>query len=234
MMVERSGEYLERGDYHLELDPNWVYLPVYLEKMVRVRKYLDAYDKETRILDIGCGEGALVKEYRDRGFDIVGLDINYESEYVIRGSVLNLEFSDKSFDLILLLDVIEHLVFTDQEIALQEIARVLRPGGELLISLPNLAHLASRFFFIFTGKLIRTSTPERHIGDRPIAEHMQLLKKHFEISKRIGIFPTFPLASLFTYWIPSKVILWHKLNNKLFAYPNWCFLNLVLAKKIRD
>jgi SAM-dependent methyltransferase len=232
MMAERYGEYLERGDYHLELDPNWVYLPVYLEKMIRVRKYLDAYDKEKRILDIGCGEGVLVKEYRDRGFDITGLDINYESEYVIRGSVLNLDFSDESLDLILLLDVIEHLVFPDQEIALQEIARVLRPNGELFISLPNLAHLASRLSFIFTGRLIRTSAPERHIGDRPIGEYLRLLKKHFEIRKRIGIFPTFPLVSFFTCWKPSKVIPWHKLNNKLFAYPNWCFLNLILAKKM--
>jgi len=230
-MVERSGEYLAKGDYHLHLDPKWPYLPVYLEKMKYVRGHLDACAGDTRIIDIGCGEGELVKEYRDRGFDIVGLDVNYESEHVVRGSVLDLEFSDKCFDLVLFLDVIEHLTFIDQEVALQKIARVLKSKGELLISLPNLAHLASRLSFMFTGNLVRTSTPERHLGDRPINEYLQLLNKHYEIKERIGIFPTFPFISIMTYWMPSKVLAWHKLYNRLFGYPNWCFLNLLFCVK---
>jgi SAM-dependent methyltransferase len=229
--IERSGEYDHRGDYHLKLDPNWFYLPVYLEKMKRVRAFIERLDPGVRILDAGCGEGVLVEEYHARGFDILGVDIHYQSSNVLRGSVLSLQFEDHSFDVVLLLDVIEHLTYPEQERALAELSRVLRPGGSLYLSIPNLAHLASRIRFIFTGKFIRTSSPDRHVGDRPIHEYLNLLKTWYTIESRVGLFPTTPLLALLTYRSPSRAVPFHRLYNRLFAYPNWCFLNLVHCRK---
>ncbi len=66
-------------------------------------------------------------------------------------------FADRSalrggaFDRALCLDVLEHLTFEEQPRALAELHRVLRPGGELLVSVPNLAHLQSRVHFLLTG-----------------------------------------------------------------------------------
>ena len=142
--ITRSGEYDGRGDYHVELDPSWPYHPVYVEKMARVRAYLDGLLLEENILDAGCGEGVLVKEYRMRGYEIVGVDLNYDSEYVKQGSILDLDYPDAIFDHVLCLDVLEHLELNEQVRAIAEFSRVLKPGGKLLISLPNLAHLASR------------------------------------------------------------------------------------------
>lgn len=231
MLTKRTGEYLQKGDYHLNLDPNWPYLPVYLEKMREVKSFLDRQSRKRKIIDLGCGEGVLVKEYCRKGFDITGLDLNFKSKYVKKGSLLNPKLPKNYYDIILCLDVIEHLHFHEQKLAVDNMARMLKPGGKLFITIPNLAHFASRFTFLFLGKLIRTSKIERHPGDRPIGEYLKLLQSHFTILNRKGLFPTFPIISALTYLVSSKTILLHRIYNKLFGYPNWCLLNVVVCKK---
>ncbi|MBS1250434.1 MAG: putative S-adenosylmethionine-dependent methyltransferase [Chloroflexi bacterium] len=227
----REGEYAHKGDYHRSLDPSWPYLPVYLEKMSKVRQFLDKKDPQKRILDAGCGEGVLVEEFHQRGYSITGLDLNYSSDLVKKGSILDIPYPDGVFDIVLNLDVLEHLSFKHQKVAVGEFARVLKPNGILFVSVPNLAHFASRLTFVTAGKLARTSESDRHIGDRPIGEFIALFRKHFHIRSRKGIFPTYPLLSLLTLWKPSKVVALHKLYNSLAAYPNWCFLNLMVCEK---
>ncbi len=89
--------------------------------------------------------------------------------------------------------MLEHVELLDQPRALSEIARILKPEGRFLATFPNLAHLHSRIRFLLTGKLTRTSAVERHPGDRPIAEYLDLLESAgFEVSRRSGIFATLP------------------------------------------
>jgi SAM-dependent methyltransferase len=230
-MKKRFGEYAQRGDYHVTLEKDWPYLPVYLEKMDLAHQFLDGCSKEAVIYDMGCGEGVLVNEYRKAGYSITGMDVNYSSEFVIQRSFLNSELPDHSVDVLTCLDVIEHLIYTDQEKAIEEFARVLKPGGRALITVPNLAHLASRLSFFFTGKLTRTSTVDRHPGDRPAREYIQLFEKDFIIRRRKGLFPTFPLISVLTLWMPSRIIWLHKLYNRVLALPNFCFLNVFYLER---
>ena len=193
-----------------------------------VKNFLAKERKGKKILDLGCGEGVLVEEMAKKGYDIIGLDANYESAKVLRREITNTGFGENSFDITLCLDVLEHLSFDEQEKAVDEIKRILKPEGTLVLTLPNLAHLASRFSFLFLGKLLRTSEAERHKGDRPIDEYLKLLKsKNFLLKKRKGLFMTLPLITLATYYFPSKVLFWHRLANK-FACPNWSFLNFLI------
>lgn len=148
-MSNTYGEYLEKGDYHKQIDKNWSFYPVYMEKIRLIEKFLDANGHDKKILDLGCGEGVLVEKYKRRNYDIIGVDYNYESENVLKRSVVDTRFPDDNFDIILNLDVLEHISFAQQEEAFDEISRILKPGGMLVLTLPNMAHLASRFFFSF-------------------------------------------------------------------------------------
>ena len=231
MNTVRTSEYAEKGDYHRQLDKNWRYYPIYVAKMRLVRQILGRLGKDSKIADLGCGEGILVEELREQGYDALGVDLNYESEAVVRDDITNTQFESGRFDVILCLDVLEHLQFEDQVKALKEIRRLLRPGGRLIASLPNLAHFSSRFSFLLLGKLLRTSGVDRHPGDRPIGEYLELIRPDFEIEQRKGIFPTFPLALFLTVKVPSKMVGWHRFLNAFLAYPGWCFLNILVCRK---
>lgn len=99
-----------------------------------------------RVLDIGCGHGLNCIELDKRGFECIGIEINeqyvqeaqkYIEAYHMRAE--KLDFPDKSFDTVIMLEVLEHL--EDCHAALEEIVRVTRKN--LILSVPNLAPLES-------------------------------------------------------------------------------------------
>lgn len=94
-------------------------------------------------LDLGCGLGGFLNGLEGLGFDIYGCDVDLEcvSYCHQRGFVdclqsnsYDLPFADNSFDLVTLFDAIEHI--EDDHKAMAEIARVLKPGGRVIISVP--------------------------------------------------------------------------------------------------
>jgi len=101
-----------------------------------------------RTLDLGCGTGSAFPMLRAREFDVVGIDLSsrmiafakqrYADDRRIqlsRGDAEFLPFADASFDTVTCLGVFESL--PDYTPALREIARVLRPGGLLVLSVPS-------------------------------------------------------------------------------------------------
>ena len=81
----------------------------------------------------------------------------------------------------------------EQAAALGEIRRVLRPEGSAIMSIPNLAHLASRWRFFFKGKLARTARVSKHPGDRPVAEYLSMLREcGLSVQERVPIKLTLP------------------------------------------
>ena len=227
----RGWEYAKLGDYHKNLDPNWSYTPTYLRKMKYVRSFLNNLPKQTKILDAGCGEGILVEEFRLKGYLIEGIDLNYESEYVSHGNILDLPYPENTFDVVLCLDVFEHLDFKDQPLSLNNFSRVLKQGGELLISIPNLAHLNSRFRFFFKGNLDRTDIETNHVGERPMKENIKLLQDAgFEIISKKGITLTVPI--LYRRIICRKPAWFRWLHDMFepFAVPSLAMLNIFVCR----
>ena len=226
----RGWEYARRGDYHRNLDPNWSYAPTYLQKMKWVRKYIDELSMTTRILDAGCGEGVLVEDYSKAGRHIEGLDLNYSSEYVRQGNLLNIPYATNHFDVVLLLDVIEHIAFPDQPLVLQEIHRVLRPDGGLIVSIPNLAHLNSRVAFALLGRLHRTDNVLNHVGERPLSENRSLLIGNgFQIERCIGVTLTVPLLYRLIAHFAANLRWLHDLMEPL-AVPSLSMLNVFYCR----
>lgn len=229
--VVRRGEYAARGDYHRAPDPGWDYYPTYLAKMTAVRAWLNRLPLATRVLDAGCGEGVLVDEFADR-LAIEGVDRDYTSARVRAGSVTALPYADATFDRALCLDVLEHLPFDEQPRAFAELHRVLRAGGELLVSVPNLAHLQSRIHFLVRGRLIRTASVEKHPGDRPAVEYIRLAERAgFTLIQRRGIFPTVPIVTRMIRQHPRRLLPLHRWLSRLLPVPGWCFLNLLTFRR---
>lgn len=229
--VVRGGEYAARGDYHRAPDPTWDYYPTYLAKLEAVRSWLEALPPSTRVLDAGCGEGIIVEEFAKR-LAIEGIDQNYSSGRVRTGSITALPYPDGQFDRALCLDVLEHLPFDEQPRALAELHRVLRAGGELLVSVPNLAHLQSRIHFLLRGRLIRTASVSKHPGDRPAGEYVELARRAgFTLVARRGIFPTVPVIARLIRRHPQALLPVHRWLSRLLPVPGWCFLNLLTFRR---
>ena len=104
-----------------------------------------------RMLDVGCGTGANAEFLSACGQQIVGMDVRTEGVKAsgaadvrraafVRGTATRLPFTDASFDAITALDVLEHV---DDQAALREMRRVLRPGGTMLLTVPALPWLWS-------------------------------------------------------------------------------------------
>ncbi|MBW3003722.1 class I SAM-dependent methyltransferase [Candidatus Woesearchaeota archaeon] len=228
-------EYRITGEHLKKIDPNWTfekwsYRHTFVAKMKYIDKLLSKISKTAKIFDAGCGQGLLVNKYSDKGFDISGMDIQYQGKHVKKGNILNTGFQANHFDLVLNLDVIEHLVLEDQEKLIKELHRILKTGGTLIIALPNLAHLSSRFMFFFTGRLIRTAKPSYHPGDRPLAEYIKMLKTHFKIKKVKGVGVTIPVLFQLTQLWPAYFGWLYKILG-LFAIPSWCFDDILICEK---
>jgi len=101
-----------------------------------IRRYLRS---SGRILDVGAGNGWMLRQLRDRYPDkeIIGIDLDPQSDDVVRMDVRSLEFPDNRFDLVMCTDVIEHVPDAVLGPGLREICRVLRSGGRFILTTPN-------------------------------------------------------------------------------------------------
>jgi SAM-dependent methyltransferase len=128
-----------------------------------------------RVLDVGCGTGGVLASLADRAA-VVGVD---RSELALahcraRG-LLNvavadgdrLPFAPASFDVVLLLDVLEH--FADEQALLAQVRRLLRPGGTLLVSVPAYQFLWSEHDEVlhhvrrYTARRLRRALEAAHL-----------------------------------------------------------------------
>ena len=137
--------------------------PDYFEYLTDKRRanwsYLISLPEAGRVLDAGCGWGALTFPLADRFGDVYGLDIvpqrsafvkmraqqdNVRGVLPVCGQLTRLPFPDDFFDLAVLNGVLEWIPSTEdgdplkvQEAALREVCRVLRPGGVMYLAIEN-------------------------------------------------------------------------------------------------
>jgi SAM-dependent methyltransferase len=105
-----------------------------------------------RVLDVGCGSGALLHVLGRAGYHASGVEMSATAAAeaaaagarVHVGSLESAACADASFDAVTMIHVLEHL--RDPVRALGEVRRVLRPGGWLLVEVPNIQSIAYALF----------------------------------------------------------------------------------------
>ena len=91
--------------------------------------------KQNEVLEIGVGNSFVCEYLRERGADIVTLDIDKELKPDVVGSVLNIPFQDRSFQIVACYELLEHLPYENLSKALSEIFRVSKSYA--ILSLPD-------------------------------------------------------------------------------------------------
>ena len=140
-------------------------------RMAAVLEFVDTFacGRRLHILDSGCGTGVFMEAMLERGHTVVGVDISdgmvAETRKTLRrfgdgkvavsqGAVEHLEFPDRAFDLCLCIGVLQYL--KDERLALNELSRVTRTGGHVIVSLPNATRattLLDPYYFVARGPL---------------------------------------------------------------------------------
>ena len=122
--------------------------------------------RSNRLLDVGCATGEFLLAARTQGWNVYGVETSppaaaqaqrLSGATVHVGTLETADFPDGNFDAITMWDVIEHL--QDPRAYLQESARLLRPGGLLSITTPNIRSLA----YFLLGPAWRPVGPNDHL-----------------------------------------------------------------------
>lgn len=149
------------GDYAGYLDSD-VWRLLIERKVARMEPYLARGGSG---LDLGCGLGAYCALLRSRGLDVVGLDGSFgllreargRGARVVHGDALRLPFPTASLDYVYTIGVLHHLPGEDaQDAACREIARVLKPGGRLIVHESNTRNPLFRLYMGYVFPILKT------------------------------------------------------------------------------
>lgn len=237
--------YEKRGVYGVA--PNRERVRNYICVQNRLQKTLELIQAQhpRKVLDIGCGDGFFSQRIQEAtGASVCGVDISLEAtekagERGVDARQCNLNegicFEAESFDLVFCGEVIEHVF--DPDLLLDEIWRVLVPGGYLVLSTPNLAAWYNRILLLLGVQPIFTDTSTRetlgrHLailgqGSQPIghlrvytlAALRDILQEHRFIIRRIKALPFLPFPIL------------HQIDTLIGLVPSLGSDLLVLARK---
>lgn len=161
-----------------------------------------------RVLDIGCGNGYLLYQFRNKFNTLIGLEFSRQrlsqaeinladcNFSPIEGSAESMaQITSGSIDHIISADTIEHI--PDIYRALAEMFRVLRPGGTIVINTPNIAFIKKRLLLCL-GRFPSTSQPNEGLGSDILFDgghlhyltfrslRLLLMKAGFVVEKKIG------------------------------------------------
>jgi len=134
---------------------------------------IERYEKGGKLLDLGCSFGYLIERASARGWEVAGIEISRKvvEKYlkdragtlnVFNGTLEEAGYADGEFDVVTMFDVIEHL--ENPAGTIDEVGRVLRPGGLLVVETPReeslfklVAHCLFKVFGRRAGFLIRSA-----------------------------------------------------------------------------
>jgi len=184
-----------------------------------IQEVLLSHGKEnSRLLDMGCGGGFLTNKLIHMGHEVTGIDLSEESlliakKYDTTGKVAYLqadamktEFPDNSFDVVLAMDLLEHV--EDVPAVIKEASRVLKPGGLFFFHTFN-RNILSHLIIIKCVEWFVKNTPKNlhvpHMFIKPKEIKSFCLQAGLSTKIMQGQRPKFTLPSLLNLLFKNKV-----------------------------
>ena len=140
------------------------------------------------VLELGCGAGMLTLLKR-KGIVLTGVDLSNECalaahrngyDYTFAAELSRLPFPDDSFDYVVSLDVLGHVVAEEKDAVLAEVKRVLRPGGVTMHGIESTDRSAQKSYDeMSTEELRRFIEVDGHVGLEEEQEHAARFRKFF-------------------------------------------------------
>ena len=148
-----------------------------------------------RILENGCGVGVYLEHLAPLGGVLVGLEVDLERAreahtrcaQIVQAVGEALPFPEAGFDLIISHEVLEHVI--NDEISVQEMVRALRPGGRLVIFVPNRGYPFETHGIYWRG--------EYHFGNAPLVNYLPRRLRD-RLAPHVRIYSFHDLERLFT------------------------------------
>lgn len=137
-----------------------------------VRNFVDNIAEDSLVLDAGCGNGKNMLYMQARDIKVIGIDfcdklLNICKEKVLNvkyADVRNIPFENNTFDYVISIAVIHHLsIESDRRIAIDEMLRVCKPNGKILVSVWALEQdKNSRFKFTLGDNIVKWDDTTRY------------------------------------------------------------------------
>ncbi len=142
----------------------------------KVLQIMRAFPNRGSLLEVPAGEGALAWQLQKLGYTVTAGDIDPKFFKVRSIPCIAIDLNrtfpveNEQYDFVSCIEGIEHL--QDQFQFVRECHRVLRPGGHLVLSTPNILNLASRLKFLFSGFYALVPRPINEFSVVPVFDHI--------------------------------------------------------------
>ena len=144
------------------------------------------------LLDVGCGSGSFLAAASRQGFEVFGMDRSAHAVHAARsagievrqGAIGSSIWEGRRFDFVTMFHVLEHL--PDPRMALKYAVSLLRPGGTLIIQVPNIHSIQARLF----GKRWYGLDVPRHLIDfspKALSHLLQEMGYNFQLVSRFSL-----------------------------------------------
>jgi len=157
----------------------------YMKKTVR---HFAALPAGQSILDLPSGNGQVTDALRRAGHHVTPADINgRRDDYVYADMNKRLPFDDNSFDGVVCLEGIEHML--NPHALLGELIRVCRVGGHVVVSTPNIMSMYSRLQFLLTGTFYNFHPAQLHdVGPDEVRDRFHIAPMSYHSLRYIGAY----------------------------------------------